>query len=195
MTPEELRASIVPKSDQLNADTLLAGAITVTIDSVTSGDKEQPVVIGIGKDHQPYKPCKSMRRVLIAAWGDKGKDWIGKSMTLFCDPNVSWAGVKVGGIRISHLSHIDGDNTFMLTTKRGKKEEFKVKRLVPTEDPVPGIIAAFEALTAEHFEADFLDVRKRCVGLSKGQLAAVKSAAESAKARMQGKPPAGEENP
>lgn len=142
MTPEELKASIIPKSDQLNADTLLAGPITVTIESIHSGDKEQPVVLAIGKDHQPYKPCKSMRRVLIAAWGDQGKDWVGKSMTLFCDPNVSWAGVKVGGIRISHLSHIDGDRTFMLTTKRGKKEEFHVKRLVRKQEPSPEELAA-----------------------------------------------------
>lgn len=193
MTPEELRASIIPKSDQLNADTLLAGPITVTIDSVKSGDKEQPVVLGIGKDHQPYKPCKSMRRVLIAAWGDQGKDWVGKSMTLFCDQNVSWAGVKVGGIRISHLSHIDGDNTFMLTTKRGKKEEFKVKKLVPNEDPVPSIIAAFEALTSASFEADYLAVRSRCAGMTKPQLAKIKPFAEAARARVPTAPT--EENP
>ena len=137
MTPEELRASIVPKSDQLNADSLLAGPITVQIESVKAGDsKEQPVSIGIGKDHQPYKPCKSMRRVLIAAWGDQGKDWVGKSMTLFCDPSVAWGGVKVGGIRISHLSHIDSDRTLMLTTSRGKKSEFHVKKLGPKQDPL-----------------------------------------------------------
>lgn len=183
MTPEELRASIVPKSDQLNSDSLLAGPITVTIEAVKAGDKEQPVAIGIGKEHQPYKPCKSMRRVLIAAWGDKGADWIGKSMTLFCDPNVSWGGVKVGGIRISHLSHIDNDRVFMLTTTRGKKGEFLVKRLV-TEDPVPAIIAAFDALTSANVEADFQAIRQRCAGLSKAQLAKVKGAAEAAKVRM-----------
>lgn len=193
MTPEELRASIVPKSDQLNADSLLAGPITVTVESVKAGDKEQPVVIGIGPDHQPYKPCKSMRRVLIAAWGDKGADWKGKSMTLFCDPSVSWAGVKVGGIRISHLSHIES-TTFMLTTKRGKREEFKVAKLVPNEDPVPGIVAAFEALTPANFDADYLAVRARCAGLTNPQLAKIKPAADAARTRVP-TAPAGEENP
>jgi hypothetical protein len=182
MTPEELRASIVPKSDQVNADDLLLGPITVTVLAVKGGSKEQPVSIEI-TDKQPYKPCKSMRRVLVAAWGDQGKDWVGKSMTLYCDPNVMYGGVKVGGIRISHLSHIESDRVMMLTTTRGKKGEFLVKRLV-TEDPVPAIIAAFESLTASHTEADFLAVRARCAGLSKAQLAKVKTAAEAAKVRM-----------
>lgn len=129
MSTDSLKDTIVPKSDQLNADDLLVGPITVTVESVKRGEsKEQPVVIGI-KDRMPYKPCKSMRRVLIAAWGDKGADWVGKSMTLYCDPNVVFGGVKVGGIRISHLSHIESDRSFMLTATRGKKAEFLVKRL------------------------------------------------------------------
>ena len=129
MNDDSLQDTIIPKSDQLNADDLLCGPITVTVESVKRGDKEQPVHIGIGKDRQPYKPCKSMRRVLIAAWGDKGADWVGRSMTLYCDPSVSFGGVKVGGIRISHLSHIESDRTLMLTTARGKRAEFHVKRL------------------------------------------------------------------
>lgn len=151
MTPEELLASIVPKSDQLNADSLLGGPITVTIASVKGGDKEQPVVIGIG-DRMPYKPCKSMRRVLIAAWGNQGADWVGKSMTLYCDPTVMFGGVAVGGIRISHLSHID-DRSFMLTKTRGKKGEFLVKKLVLPDSAKP--------LTEEEFTKAESDCKLR----------------------------------
>ena len=128
LTPEEIRKSIVPKSDQLNADDLLTGPITVTVESVKAGDKEQPVVIGIS-NHQPFKPCKSMRRVLIKAWGDDGKAWVGRRMTLFCDPEVKWAGVKIGGVRISHLSDIDAELVLMLTETRGKKSEWKIRKL------------------------------------------------------------------
>ncbi len=127
-TPFEIRASIVPKSDQLNSDDLLTGPITVTIENVRRGDKEQPIIVEIS-DHRPYKPCKSMRRILIAAFSDDPKKWVGQRMTLFCDPEVSWAGVKVGGIRISHLSGLDKPKTFMLTQTRGKRAEVTIHPL------------------------------------------------------------------
>jgi len=103
-----LRDTIVPKSDQLNAEQLIGKPMTITVTEVRrSVDGYQPLAIHYNGDQgRPYKPCKSMRKVLIFAWGDDGREWVGKSMTLYCDPNVKWGGVKVGGIRISHLSHV-----------------------------------------------------------------------------------------
>lgn len=124
-TEEEVRASIVPKSDQLNADDLVTGPITVTITKVSRGDREQPIAIEI-EGHRPYKPCKIMRRVLIATFSDDPAKWIGQQMTLFCDPDVMWGGVKVGGIRISHLTGLDTPRSFLLTTGRGKKKEVTI---------------------------------------------------------------------
>jgi hypothetical protein len=136
-TPEELRASIVPKSDQLNADDLLTGPVTVTIERVRKGDtKEQPVIIDIsGYPGRPYKPCKTMRRILIAQFSDDPKAWIGKQMTLFNDPNVTWGGLKTGGIRISHLSGLEGPRTFLLTQTRGKKAEVTIHPIVAKLTP------------------------------------------------------------
>ena len=122
-----LRDTIKPKSDQLNYDDVACGPITVTVKTLQAGDDQQPVCVVLEGDHQPYKPCKSMRRVLIAAWGDKGRDWIGKSMTLYGDPDVKFGGVSVGGIRISHLSGIDGAMTLKLTTTRSKRADFTVQ--------------------------------------------------------------------
>ena len=127
-TPEEVRASIVPKSDQLNADDLLTGPITVAVTAVRRGDKEQPIIVEID-GHRPYKPCKGMRRVLISAWSDDPKAWVGQRMTLYCDPDVKWASVKVGGIRISHLSGIGKDREFVLTVARGKRAPIKIQCL------------------------------------------------------------------
>ena len=124
-TPDEVRASVVPKSDQLNADDLLTGPITVTITKVSKGDADQPIIVEL-EGHRPYKPCKTMRRILIGAYSDDPKEWVGKQMTLFCDPEVKWAGVKVGGIRISHLSGLENPRTFMLTHARGKRTEVTV---------------------------------------------------------------------
>jgi hypothetical protein len=125
--------TIKPKSDQLNADDLLVGPITVTVTGVKRGNAEQPVSIQLNNGFQPFKPCKSMRRVLIAAWGDNGHDWIGKSMTLYCDPKVKYGGVAVGGIRISHLSDIRGEQAYSLTVTRGKREPFIVHPLKAAE--------------------------------------------------------------
>jgi hypothetical protein len=82
-----------------------------------------------GAELRPFKPCKSMRRVLIAAWGDKGRDWMGKSMTLYGDNGVRFGGVEVGGIRISHVSGISEPLTLKLTTTRSKRSEYTVQPL------------------------------------------------------------------
>jgi hypothetical protein len=129
-----LADTIKPKSDQLNYDDFIGGTTrTLTIRTLKAGGAEQPVEIFFEEQDLPFKPCKSMRRLLIAAWGDKGKDWIGKRMTLFGDPSVKFGGVEVGGIRISHLSGIDGSLTVKMTTTRSKRSDYKVLALADDE--------------------------------------------------------------
>jgi len=143
-TPDEVRASIVPRSDQLNADSLLTGPITVTITGVRRGDKDQPIIVDI-EGYQPFKPCKTMRRVLIATFGDDPKQWIGQRATLYCDPEILWAGVKVGGIRISHLSGLDNPRTFMLTQTRGKRTEITIQPLADYSKDIAAVLAEIAA--------------------------------------------------
>lgn len=128
---KDLRATIIPKSDQLNAEQLLAGDMTVTVTGVTVSDSaEQPVTIHYeGDAGRPFKPCKTMRKLLVFAWGHDGTEWRGRQMTLFNDPAVKFGGQVVGGIRISHLSHIDREIAPMLTSTRGKKSAHTVKPL------------------------------------------------------------------
>lgn len=128
--------TITPKSDQLNADDLIGGPVTVTVTGVKRGSAEQPVAVELsGYEGRPYKPCKSMRRVLVALWGDTPKEWVGRSMTLYCDPEVRFGGMRVGGIRISHMSHIDKPTMLLLTATRGKKSEIKIEPLANDNDP------------------------------------------------------------
>lgn len=129
MSEHSLADTIVPKSDQMNADDLLARPITVTIAKVARAEGDQPVAIHLQGDYRPYKPCKSMRRVLIAAWGDDGREWVGRSMTIYNDPEVTWGGVKVGGIRISHLTDIPHDIQLSLTAAKGKRKPYTIKKL------------------------------------------------------------------
>lgn len=123
-----LRETITPKSDRSNADDFLAGPETVVITAVKRGDADSPVAVHL-EGRKPWYPCKSMRRVLITAYGDNGADWVGKSATLFCDPAVRFGGVAVGGIRIAALSHIDADLAISLTTTRGKRSPYTVRKL------------------------------------------------------------------
>lgn len=141
----DMRQAIVPKSDQLNSDDLIAGPITVKITAVTvRGGQEQPVSVSFeGDQGKPYKPCKSMCRALVTAWGADSSKYVGRSMTLYCDPKVRWAGMEVGGIRISHMSHIDSPLTMALTATRGNKKPFTVQPLEvePEMDWKPAIEA------------------------------------------------------
>lgn len=133
----KLRDTITPKSDQLNADDMITGPITVTITGVRRGSKDQPVIIDIDGGYQPYKPCKSMRRVMITAWGDNGADWVGRSMTLYCDPSVKFGGVALGGVRISHMSNINSRLSIMLTTTRSRRSEYIVEPLMMQQVSYP----------------------------------------------------------
>lgn len=157
-----LRDTIIPKSDQLNAEQLLSEPMTITVTGVRRGADDQPVVINYeGDDGRPYKPCKTCRKILIFAWGDDGREWVGRSMTLFNNPEIKFGGVKVGGIRISHMSHIDREIGISLTATKGKKEPVIIKKLAAPakkQEPVPctldGVLRAIAAATTpESMEA------------------------------------------
>lgn len=126
----DLSATIVPKSDQLNADDLIAGPRVIKVTRVALMADEQPIAIHYeGGDGKPYKPCKSMRRALIHCWGSDGNAYVGRRMALFLDPKVTFGKDAVGGIRISHLSDIDREMVFALTVTRGSRKPYSVKPL------------------------------------------------------------------
>lgn len=144
-------ATIAPKSDQLNADDLIAGPITVQIESVTKGNAECPIAVHLA-GRLPFYPCKGMRRVLVAAWGEDGAAYAGRSMTLYRDPEVKYGGIKVGGIRISHLSDIGADMHMAITVARGKRAEYVVRKLAAAKPAPPAPTAP--GYPADKFEAD-----------------------------------------
>ena len=125
-----LANTIIPKSDQLNADDLMVGPRTIQITEVRAGSVEQPVSIGYeGDNGRPYKPGKSMRRVLVAIWGEDSKAYIGRRLTLYRDDSIRFGSDEVGGIRISHASHIAARQTLALTVARGKRKPYTVEPL------------------------------------------------------------------
>jgi hypothetical protein len=125
-----LANTIIPRSDQLNSDDLLTGPRTIRITAVEAGSAEQPVNIRYDGDNgRPYKPGKSMRRVLVALYGSEGAAYVGKRVTLYNDPGVTFGPDATGGIRISHASDIGSPLEIALTVKRGKRKPFRVQPL------------------------------------------------------------------
>lgn len=125
----DLRETIAPRSDQLNADDFIGGPQLVTIVEVRKGSTEQPVSIvteqfGPGR---PFKPSKSMRRVLVHVWGHDGDIYRGRQLVLYRDPTIKFGGEEVGGIRISHMSHLDKPTHIALTVSKGTRRQFLVE--------------------------------------------------------------------
>ncbi len=136
-----------PNSDQLNADNFLDGPRTITVTEVKVKDKseksKQPVAIFFnGDDGKPYLPCLSMRRVIHGVWGKESKDYSGRSMTLYCDPTVTHKGKIVGGIRISHMSHITESKTLNLTIRQSQKAPWTIQPLKMPDQQQPDQIRA-----------------------------------------------------
>jgi hypothetical protein len=161
----DLADTVVPKSDQTNSDDLIAGPITIEVNKVTLNASDQPVSIHyVGGEGRPFKPCKSMRRVLILAWGSDGEKYVGKSMTLYSDPKVRWAGQEIGGIRISHMSGIESKLRVMLTVTRGKREAYTVEPLT-IKAGTPMTDEEFDILSADiQSAAEIIDLQK--IGLA-----------------------------
>lgn len=131
----DITATTAPKSDQANFDDFISGPRTFTISEVRAGNAEQPVELHLAEfPGRPYKPNKSMRRVLVAAWGPETTVYVGRRLTLYGDPAVKWAGEAVGGIRIAELSHIDKPMNLALTVTRGKRSSYTVR---PLTTPAP----------------------------------------------------------
>lgn len=118
---------IEAKSDQLNADDLIGISKTIKITRVTGNDGDQPVSIYYeGDNGKPFKPCKTIRRVLMGVWGKFANEYVGKSMTIYRDDSVTFGGLATGGIRISHMSHIDKETVVVVMKSKGKKAGIKI---------------------------------------------------------------------
>ena len=136
----DMSASIAPKSDQLDAIELVAGPQTFTIEKVTQNNAEQPWNFHLKEFPRPWRPSKSMLRVMAAAWGLDGNKYAGHRVTLFCDPTVQFGAETVGGTRISHMSGIDKPLRVPLLVKKGRSAVFTVQPL--KEAPKPAQQAA-----------------------------------------------------
>lgn len=136
----DITHTIVPKSDQLNADSFMGGPKTYMVAKVTAneGSADQPINIYFEGEPLVFRPCKSMRRVIVKIWGPDASKYAGRAMTLYRDPKVKWGGMEVGGIRISHMSGLERAEVMALTETRAQRKPYTVQplKVAPTIDKV-----------------------------------------------------------
>lgn len=139
----DITDAAAPKSDQINADDLMSGPRVVTITDVRQGSSEQPVEIITAEfgDGRPYRPGKSMIRVLINAWGPEASTYKGRRLEIYREPEITFGRDKVGGIRIKAMSHIEKRITLALTVTRGKRAPFVVEPLADAPSQIPTDLA------------------------------------------------------
>ncbi|RNL64400.1 hypothetical protein EFK50_07705 [Nocardioides marmoriginsengisoli] len=142
----DITNSLAPRSDQINADDLVAGPQTFTIREVIGGKAEQPYDFLLVETERAFRPAVTMRRLIAAAWGVEADQYVGRRLTVYRDPTIRFGKDVVGGVRISHMSHIDGRVEVKVQVTRGRRETFAV-------EPLPDLTPA-EALRAEWRTAD-----------------------------------------
>ena len=165
MSEIDVSKAIQPRSDQQNADSLLSGPRTIRIRDIAFNPEAelQPLWIYFdGDENKPWKPCRTATRCLVSIWGKDAKKWIGLSCTIYCDADVTFSGVKTGGIRVSHMEGLDAPRTLMLTKTRGKKGATVIKPLVVEKAKQPEEPAAQPEPNAPTIDKDalFSDARE-----------------------------------
>jgi hypothetical protein len=125
-----MKVTIEKKTDQLNYEDFLGGITRiVTVKGVKAGTKEQQYDIQIEGDQRVWRPAVTVLKLLVAAWTDDATLWAGRSAELYGDPEVTFGRDKVGGIRVSRLSHIEAPLSVNLTETRGKRKMHRVEPL------------------------------------------------------------------
>jgi len=153
----DISQALVAKSDQINASDLTGSPIVATIKDVRKGDAVKPVIIDLeGMDGRPWKPSKGMLRVIAHAWGTESDKWIGRLVKLANNPEVIYAGEKVGGVEDIAMSHISAAFTIPVRISQKKVKQHAVTVLAEpqTEPWIAQWQAIKNALTAAGYEGD-----------------------------------------
>ena len=130
MSDLDISDTTVAKSNQLNAADLVGKELVIEITQSKKPGGEQPVSLHYKDDNgKPYKPCKSMRRVLQRAWGKDMAKYVGQKLLLHTDDKVVYGGLETGGIRIKAMSGISGPMITVLQERRGKFVPYTVDPL------------------------------------------------------------------
>ena len=170
----DITDALAPTSDQLDAVELV-NPRTFTIGTGSAlGKRDAKVVAEIRFADFPrvWRPSKGMLDVLAACWGTDAKQWVGHSVTVYNDPEVMFGRDKVGGIRISHLSHIDKARVVTIRASgAGRKQSWRVEPLIASAPEVamstPGADEPTAAQVAASTDPDALRAMWQASGVER----------------------------
>lgn len=133
----DMSETIAADSTQINAVDL-AIPVTVTITGSSKGpDAKQPVNLEVAEfPGRVYRPCKSMRRLIVEAWGADTRAYVGRRMTLYNEKSVKFGTSSTGGIRVKALSDIAKPFTSTQMESQRKYVTYAVEKL-PDVEPTP----------------------------------------------------------
>ena len=137
MTNEELLAEVLaPESDTLAGDDLIAGPRVITIKAIcVEKGQDRPLIINFhGDEGRPFKPCKTTARTLASLWGGDFEKWVGRSVELYRDPDVVYAGKNTGGVRVKAVSDITQRQD---VPERLNGKQVKVRKIEPLKVQSP----------------------------------------------------------
>ncbi|MGW9268359.1 hypothetical protein [Microbacterium sp. NPDC055599] len=144
----DITDALAPNSDQLDAIELVAPRTFTIAAGGRLAVRDGKTVAEIALEGFPrvWRPSKGMLDVLARCWGSDAKQWVGRRVTLYNDPDVMFGKDRVGGIRVSHLSHIDGEQSVPIRAS-GRGRAPKPWRVQPlAETPVdPSVVDAAHA--------------------------------------------------
>ena len=156
MTALDLTPMAATTTDRLVADDLIGGPRTITITGVKGAvmeGKEKALFSFEGDNGKPFIPCKTMVKVMMGVWGKYANEFVGRSVTVYRDPEVAFGGLVQGGVRISHMSHITEAITVVVQAKKGKKGPIRILPLVADVTPIKPARQTAAEWAADHIAA------------------------------------------
>lgn len=142
MEEMNIREFVKIKSDRLNFEDFIMGSQDFTIAKLGRKVDQGNVRLLMffeGREATPYWVPKGMVKCLSnpEGWGESEfSEWIGRKVRLFGEPTVVYAGKELGGIRISHISHIPAPYSTKITERRGVRIDYVISPLEEVAYPV-----------------------------------------------------------
>ena len=153
MTEMNIREFITIKSDRMNYEDFITGPQSFTIERLGKKNdqgNDRLLIFMKGRPDTPFWVPKGMAKCLAnpSGWGNAPfSEWIGRSMTLFGEPTVVYGGKELGGVRISHISHIDAPYTTKISLRRGVRIDYEIQKMA-SDLPVAALYSAEKFDTA-----------------------------------------------
>ena len=175
----DMSKTIEADSTQINAVDLAIPMVVTITGSSKGPDIKQPVNLEVAEfPGRVYRPCKSMRRLIVEAWGMDTKTYVGRKIKLYNEKSVKFGTSATGGIRIKGLSHIDKAFTSPQMESQRKYVTYAVEKLADgppalTQDAEAGFQQAItEAETLADLESIAAELKAFDLGAYKKPLLA-----------------------